>query len=119
MSKQSISNPLSPSLPTKAGDRRFWGALNNSNQALAIASAAQQHPGLTLVITKDTLSAQRLEEEIAFFAEELPVLHLPDWEILPYDTFSPHQDIISQRLYTFSQLPLIQHGLLIVPISTL
>lgn len=119
MSKQSVSSPLSPSLPTKAGDRRFWGALNNSNQALAIASAAQQHSGLTLVITKDTLSAQRLEEEIAFFAEDMPVLHLPDWEILPYDTFSPHQDIISQRLYTFSQLPLIERGLLIVPISTL
>ncbi len=119
MPKSPTSNPLTPSLPSKAGDRRFWGQLDNSNQALAIASAAQQHPGLTLVITKDTLSAQRLEEEIAFFAEELPVLHLPDWEILPYDTFSPHQDIISQRLYTFSQLPLIKHGLLIVPISTL
>ncbi|MGK0250106.1 MAG: transcription-repair coupling factor (superfamily II helicase) [Oleispira sp.] len=119
MSKPSIASPLSPAIPTKAGDRRFWGALNNSNQALAIASAAQKHPGLTLVITKDTLTAQRLEEEIAFFAEELPVLHLPDWEILPYDTFSPHQDIISQRLYTFSQLPLIERGLLIVPISTL
>jgi transcription-repair coupling factor (superfamily II helicase) len=119
MSKLPIANPFSPSTPSKAGDRRFWGQLNNSNQALAIASAAQQHTGLTLVITKDTLSAQRLEEEIGFFAEELPVLHLPDWEILPYDTFSPHQDIISQRLFTFSQLPLIQHGLLIVPISTL
>ncbi|MFT6450217.1 MAG: transcription-repair coupling factor (superfamily II helicase), partial [Oleispira sp.] len=119
MPKSSIASPLSPAVPTKAGDRRFWGALNNSNQALAIASAAQKHPGLTLVITKDTLSAQRLEEEIGFFAEELPVLHLPDWEILPYDTFSPHQDIISQRLFTFSQLPLIEHGLLIVPISTL
>ena len=119
MSKQSISSPLQPSLPSKAGDRRFWGELNNSNQALAIANAAQQHPGLTLVITKDTVTAQRLEEEMAFFAEGLPVLHLPDWEILPYDTFSPHQDIISQRLYTFSQLPLIERGLLIVPISTL
>ena len=119
MPKQSVSSPLSPSLPIKSGDRRFWGALNNSNQALAIASAAQKHPGLTLVITKDTLTAQRLEEEIAFFAEDMPVLHLPDWEILPYDTFSPHQDIISQRLYTFSQLPLIKRGLLIVPISTL
>jgi len=119
MSKQSAPSPLAPSLPSKAGERRFWGELNNSNQALAIASAAQQHSGLTLVITKDTLSAQRLEEEIGFFAEELPVLHLPDWEILPYDTFSPHQDIISQRLFTFSQLPLIKHGLLIVPISTL
>jgi transcription-repair coupling factor (superfamily II helicase) len=118
MPKPSIASPLFPAIPTKAGDRRFWGQLNNSNQALAIASAAQKHQGLTLVITKDTLSAQRLEEEIAFFAEELPVLHLPDWEILPYDTFSPHQDIISQRLFTFSQLPLIKHGLLIVPIST-
>ncbi|MFT6190592.1 MAG: transcription-repair coupling factor (superfamily II helicase), partial [Oleispira sp.] len=119
MPKSSIASPLFPAVPNKAGDRRFWGALNNSNQALAIASAAQKHLGLTLVITKDTLSAQRLEEEIGFFAEELPVLHLPDWEILPYDTFSPHQDIISQRLFTFSQLPLIEHGLLIVPISTL
>jgi transcription-repair coupling factor (superfamily II helicase) len=119
MSKPSIASPLFPAIPTKAGDRRFWGALNNSNQALAIASAAQKHQGLTLVITRDTLTAQRLEEEIAFFAEELPVLHLPDWEILPYDTFSPHQDIISQRLYTFSQLPLIERGLLIVPVSTL
>ena len=119
MPKQSVPSPLTPSLPSKAGDRRFWGELNNSNQALTIASAAQKHQGLTLVITKDTLSAQRLEEEIGFFSEELPVLHLPDWEILPYDTFSPHQDIISQRLFTFSQLPLIKHGLLIVPISTL
>ena len=119
MSKLPVQSPLSPSLPSTAGERRFWGQLDNSNQALTIASAAQQHKGLTLVITKDTLSAQRLEEEIGFFAEELPVLHLPDWEILPYDTFSPHQDIISQRLYTFSQLPLIQQGLLIVPISTL
>ena len=119
MSKLPVANPLFPSIPTKVGDRRFWGELNNSNQALAISNAAQKHSGLTLVITKDTLNAQRLEEEIAFFAEDLPVLHLPDWEILPYDTFSPHQDIISQRLYTFSQLPLIKHGLLIVPISTL
>jgi len=119
MPKPSIASPLSPATPTKASDRRFWGQLNNSNQALAIASAAQKHQGLTLVITKDTLSAQRLEEEIGFFSEDLPVLHLPDWEILPYDTFSPHQDIISQRLFTFSQLPLIKHGLLIVPISTL
>ncbi|MFT7410236.1 MAG: transcription-repair coupling factor (superfamily II helicase) [Oleispira sp.] len=119
MSKPPVASPLFPAIPTKAGDRRFWGELNNSNQALAIASAAQKHPGLTLVITKDTLTAQRLEEEVAFFAEELPVLHLPDWEILPYDTFSPHQDIISQRLYAFSQLPLIERGLLIVPISTL
>jgi len=114
-----MPSPAQPSLPNKAGERRFWGQLNNSNQALAIASAAQKFEGLTLVICKDTLSAQRLEEEIAFFASELSVLHLPDWEILPYDTFSPHQDIVSQRLHTFSQLPLIKQGILIVPVSTL
>lgn len=114
-----MPSPAQPSLPIKAGERRFWGQLNNSNQALAIASAAQKFEGLSLVICKDTLSAQRLEEEIAFFASELSVLHLPDWEILPYDTFSPHQDIVSQRLHTFSQLPLIKRGILIVPVSTL
>src|SRR5699024_2901799 len=45
--------------------------------------------------------------------------HLPDWETLPYDTFSPHQDIISERLATLYQLPRLSQGVLIIPITTL
>jgi transcription-repair coupling factor (superfamily II helicase) len=52
------------------------------------------------VITADASDAQRLMEEIAFFAPDLRCALFPDWETLPYDTFSPHQDLISERLAT-------------------
>lgn len=110
---------LQPELPSRAGERRFWGQLEGASQALAIAEAATARTGLTLVITTDTSSALRLEDELRFFASQLPVLHFPDWEILPYDVFSPHQDIISQRLATLAQLQDTRHGVLILPISTL
>ncbi|MBS52967.1 MAG: transcription-repair coupling factor [Oceanospirillaceae bacterium] len=114
-----MASPFSPEIPTKAAERRFWGNLSGASQALSIASAAAGHKGLTLVICADPASALRLQEEIRFFAEDLPVLHFPDWEILPYDVFSPHQDIVSQRIATLSRLQDIQHGILILPVSTL
>src|SRR5690606_4168016 len=79
------------------------------------ASAARR---FTLLLTSDSQSAERLQEELAFFAPNLPVLHFPDWETLPYDVFSPHQDIISQRIATLYRLPEIKHGGLVVPRAT-
>ena len=63
----------------------------------------------------------RLEQELASLnkQEKLPICLFPDWETLPYDTFSPHQDIISQRLATLYQLSRMDKGIVIVPISTL
>ena len=55
---------------------------------------------LTAVVTSDATTAQRLMQELAFFAPELRCALFPDWETLPYDTFSPHQDLISERLAT-------------------
>lgn len=55
---------------------------------------------LTAIVTADATDAQRLMEEIAFFAPDLRCALFPDWETLPYDTFSPHQDLISERLAT-------------------
>jgi len=52
------------------------------------------------VVTADANDAQRLLDEIAFFAPTLRCALFPDWETLPYDTFSPHQDLISERLAT-------------------
>ncbi|TVP90103.1 MAG: transcription-repair coupling factor, partial [Pseudomonadaceae bacterium] len=54
-----------------------------------------------------------------FFSPQLPVLSFPDWETLPYDRFSPHQDITSQRLRTLHQLPGVSQGILVVPMTTL
>lgn len=112
-------SPLHPELPQRSGERRFWGQLEGATQALALANTATRHDGLTLVITTDTSAALRLEDEIRFFAPELPVMHFPDWEILAYDVFSPHQDIISQRIATLSQLHDVRKGVLIIPVSTM
>lgn len=134
-----------PELPQKAGDRRFWGNLPGSGLALTLASTTLSHNGLTVIVTADTQTAIRLENEVSFFLGEhgkgeqfrgehsvdkesldkkslnkqCPVLHFPDWETLPYDQFSPHQDIISERLKILAQLPSLKQGLLIVPVTTL
>jgi transcription-repair coupling factor (superfamily II helicase) len=70
-----------------------------SADALTIAQLAAPGRCLT-VVTASPLEAQRLLDEIAWFAPTLRVHLLPDWETLPYDNFSPHQDLISERLAT-------------------
>ncbi len=113
---------LQPGLPRKPGEHNRWGKLYGSSYGLVINAAAHRHPGPLVVITEDTLSAQRLEYELRFFAGEdksLPILSFPDWETLPYDVFSPHQDIISQRLTALYHLPQLKQGILVLPVATL
>jgi len=106
-----------PKLPTNSA-KQLWGNLPGAAQGLTIAEAARNAQRFTLLLTDNSQSAERLKEELAFFAPELSVLHFPDWETLPYDVFSPHQDIISQRIATLYQLPQLQQGILVVPINT-
>jgi len=106
-----------PILPAAAG-KQHWGNLPGAAQSLAIAEAASAAKRFTLLLTADSQSAERLEQELKFFAPDLPVLHFPDWETLPYDLFSPHQDIISQRIASLYRLPELVHGVLVVPITT-
>jgi len=118
-----FSKPSQPPFPMQPADRRRWRGLTGSAASLAIASAALEFKGLSVLITADTASASSLEAELRFFSQRngdsLPILHFPDWETLPYDYFSPHQDIISDRLQTLYQLPRLSRGLLIVPVTTL
>ena len=82
-----------------------------SADALLLAQLGQREKAagrLMAIVTADATDAQRLIEEIAFFAPELRCAMFPDWETLPYDTFSPHQDLISERLATLWRL--YQHG---------
>src|SRR5450756_2356977 len=74
-----------------------------SADALLLAQLGQREKSsgrLTAIVTADATDAQRLIDEIAFFAPDLRCALFPDWETLPYDTFSPHQDLISERLAT-------------------
>ncbi|SEI66240.1 transcription-repair coupling factor [Azotobacter beijerinckii] len=106
-----------PSLPAAAG-KQHWGNLQGAAPSLAIAEAANAAQRFTLLLTADSLSAERLEQELRFFAPTLPVLQFPDWETLPYDLFSPHQDIVSQRIASLYRLPELSHGVLVVPITS-
>jgi len=121
MSSASNVPPLQAHLPVKISQHVRAGQLYGSAQGLLLAQAAQQHDGPILVLTDDTATAHRLELEAQFYLadSDLPILHFPDWETLPYDTFSPHQDIISERLDTLHQLPHFSRGILLVPISTI
>ncbi len=114
----SISNPP---ISSRSGNKQSWGQLQGSAQALAILNGAYTTQGFSLVITADTSSALRLESELAFFnqRDDFDILHLADWETLPYDTISPHQDIISDRLKTLYQLPQTKQGILVVPVTSL
>jgi len=115
-----MNTVFTPALPQKAHDKIYWGELYGASVAMAIAHAAQNTQGPLIVITPDTQSANRLERELKIFLpKELDVWHFPDWETLPYDNFSPHEDIISDRLLVLSRLPLMKKGLLVVPITTL
>ncbi|MDX1696954.1 MAG: transcription-repair coupling factor, partial [Thiohalobacterales bacterium] len=98
----------------------MWSGLHGDGLSLAIAAAVGTAPGLLLVVTDDMQGAEQLREQYAFFAGDgIPAVIFPDWETLPYDTFSPHQDIVSERLATLYRLPSLDRGLLIVPAATL
>jgi transcription-repair coupling factor (superfamily II helicase) len=115
-----MSNSIShPPLPTTPKQRRFWTPPHGSARALLVAEAAQSHDGLLVVVTRDTQRAHALEDELRLFAGTLPVLHFPDWETLPYDVFSPHPEIVSQRIATLYQLPSVKRGVLVVSAATL
>lgn len=96
------------------------GNLKGSALAISIVEMALSQPSITVLLCSDTASALKLETELAYIAHDknLPVLLFPDWETLPYDNFSPHQDIISQRLETLYHLPSMTHGIIILPIAT-
>ncbi|USD19864.1 transcription-repair coupling factor [Microbulbifer variabilis] len=120
--------PLTPPKFHSTTDRQFWGQLHGAAAALAILNAARNSQSPTLLITRDSLEAHRLEVQLKFFNKarrdaasegDFEIFHFPDWEILPYDTFSPHQDIISDRLATLYRLPQMGSGIVIVPVSTL
>ncbi len=115
-----LSLPLQPVLPPDNRHPLGWGQLHGAGPALLIAAAAARYRGLVLAIAPDSQTALRLETELRVFGgAELEILAFPDWETLPYDGFSPHQDIISQRLATLYRLPQRRRGVLVVPVATL
>ncbi|MBD9477999.1 transcription-repair coupling factor [Pseudoxanthomonas sp. PXM02] len=112
-----------PPLP-RGGQSRAWWRAPASPTALAwsIAAAARAHDGPLLVVARDNHEAHQIEADLHTLlgnAPDLPVVPFPDWETLPYDQFSPHPDIVSQRLAALHRLPTLARGIVIVPVQTL
>ena len=104
-------------------NKTAWGQLYGTSLALAFAEYCQQTPGIKLCITPDNWYAKHFMDELHFYFKDQPnpqeILVFPDWETLPYDQFSPHQDIISERLATLSRIQQLKTAIIISSVSTL
>lgn len=107
-----------PYIPTQPNDHKILGNVLPGADALAISEIAEQNQNLTVVVTPDTRSAVRLSRVLSELSSQNVCL-FPDWETLPYDTFSPHQEIISSRLSALFHLQNAKKGIFLLPISTL
>ena len=116
-----MSLALKKSLP-KPGNRYALPALYGSSDAYALALAAlelKSRGQMLAVVVAQASDGQRLLDEIPWFGgKELRCHLLPDWETLPYDAFSPHQDLVSERLATLHEIRSRQCDVLIVPATT-
>ena len=112
---------LAKALP-KPGNRFALPALYGSSDAYALSVAAlglKANQQMLTVIVASASDGQRLLDEIPWFAEGKLACHLlPDWETLPYDAFSPHQDLVSARLATLHEIRNGACDVLIVPATT-
>ena len=105
----------------RIGERTQLPSFAGSADALQLAQLATdigKERRLLAVLTADAADAQRLLDEIPWFAPDLRVRLLPDWETLPYDSFSPHHDLISERLATLYAITRGECDVLLVPAST-
>ncbi|MFZ2314282.1 MAG: transcription-repair coupling factor [Gammaproteobacteria bacterium] len=115
-----INDIFHPTLPTNPGEKKYWSNLLGASLGLSISNALANTQQPVLIIAPDNLTVAHLLEELQFFGNrEEHLIHFPDWETLPYDHFSPHQDIISERLAALHRIPYLQQGAIITTASTL
>ena len=111
---------LAPALP-EPGRRATIAPLAGSADALALSQLALHATDArrtVAIVCADALATQRLADEIAWFAPALRIVQLPDWETLPYDHFSPHHDLISQRLAALYRVSRGEADVLLVAATT-
>ena len=112
---------LAAKLPGAPGERIAWDNVFGAAAGYLAAQAAAVHGGLTLIVANDAEDAARWRDEIPFFSqgESGGILLFPDWETLPYDVFSAHPDLVSERLATLRALRRPAEGVLIASVTAL
>jgi transcription-repair coupling factor (superfamily II helicase) len=99
--------------------KEYIGNVSRGYLGFMIQELSQKVSSMKVVLTQDFATASRLQQELQYLG--LATLHFPDWETLPYDQFSPHQDLLSARLSILAKLldNSINHHILIIPITTI
>lgn len=120
MLNNTVANVFAPPLP-QLGQPQRWGKLYGSAAALALVAAANKANAPILVVVPGEQQAWWLEAELQFFGanQNLPVWHFRDWETLPYDMFSPHQEVVSSRLATLWNIRDQKRGFIITTASAI
>ena len=116
------NNPLfAPPCLTTTDNKARWGELTPEAQALMLIQSTPSCAPLRLVITPDSYSAQRLLKALDAFDPDNPLNHLlfVDWETLPYDHFSPHQALVSERLALLNRLPSLKQAIVVAPMTSI
>ena len=95
--------------------------ISNTTEALIIAKSIELNNGLTLLVAPSAKAVNVLFSKLSFFLKnkDIPLIRFPDRETLPYDIFSPHHDLVSERLETLQQLHTLDRGALILSVTTL
>jgi len=107
-------------LPKQIAAKQRWGQLYGSSLSLLLAEYCDATTGIKLLIAPDNLTATQLLRELQFFLNDphQELFLFPDWETLPYDQFSPHQDLISERLFTLNRLQQSSNAIVITATSS-
>lgn len=101
----------------KPREKSRWFNLSQGSLPLALARYLP-HKRLKVVLTQDAEQALRLQTAWRFFRPHDTAVFLPDWETLPYERFSPHQDLVSERLSALWQIKSGAADVLFVPVAT-
>lgn len=105
-----------PTLPQQANDQKHWGNITGSHLSFVLSELIQQTQQSICIVVPSMQQLERLAAEMDFFlGDDGPIVHLfPDWETLPYDSFSPHQDIVSERIHILRQLLINQRPMVVI-----
>ena len=117
MVENSTFSPFNPTSEPEQLSFETWKGLHGSADALAIVRFADSHNSPTVVLASNSRDAENLREALIFYCsgeKNLPISLFPGWECLPYDTFSPHPDIVSERIRLLYQLPYMGPSILVV-----
>ena len=99
--------------------RNYWGSLFGPSEALALLEYAESNEGFVLYIASDIKHYDKINKSLAFFNKSIEILSFASWEVLAFDHFSPHPDIVSSRLSTLAKLSSLESGIIVTTIEAL